>query len=113
MIGAEVPASDPLAGNFQHGPNQWPKSLSPESFEIPLQDYRGRMVKLAETVLRILALGLPETQRNPHVFDEFMIKPSGNLRLLHYPPQLSDDERQLGGTVPYLPFPSNFSEKRK
>jgi isopenicillin N synthase-like dioxygenase len=97
VIGAEVPASDPLAGSFQHGPNQWPKALAAENFEIPLQEYRGRMVKLAESVLRILALALPENQRNPHVFDEFMIKPSGNLRLLHYPPQLSEDERQLGG----------------
>jgi len=57
------------------------------------------MVKLAEIVLRILALGLPSHQSSPNVFDEFTIKPSGNLRLLHYPPQISTDEKQLGGKI--------------
>jgi len=97
FIGAEVPRDDPRAGRFLTGPNQWPQSLAYEDFEMPLQDYRSRMVGLAETVLKILALGLPSHLRSPDVFDEFMIKPSGNLRLLHYPPQKSKDERQLGG----------------
>lgn len=62
--------------------------------------YRDTMVKLAEKVLGILALGLPqEWGCAPDVFDEFLINPSGNLRLLHYPPQLSTDPRQLGGNT--------------
>lgn len=80
---------------FLTGPNQWPATLSKESFQEPLQRYRDMMVKLAETTLRILALGLPGAQ--PDLFDDFTIRPSGNLRLLHYPPQTSTDERQLGG----------------
>lgn len=65
---------------------------------MPLMEYRNKMVKLAEKVLRILALGLPkEWNCSPDVFDEFFISPSGNLRLLHYPPQLSTDPKQLGG----------------
>ena len=60
------------------------------------------MVRLPETVLRILALGLPAHLSKPHLFDEFMIQPSGNLRLLHYPPQSSQDERQPVGTFNLL-----------
>lgn len=94
-MGAEVEKSDPRAGRFLTGPNQWPQKLSSENFERPLQDFRLRMVSLAETVLRILALVIPGS--SPELFDEFMVNPSGNLRLLHYPPQTSTDEKQLGG----------------
>ncbi|EUC39997.1 hypothetical protein COCMIDRAFT_10034 [Bipolaris oryzae ATCC 44560] len=97
VIGAEIPKDHPDAGTFLTGPNQWPESLKSEDFEKPLMEYRNKMVKLAEKVLRILALGLPkEWNCSPDVFDEFFIDPSGNLRLLHYPPQLSTDPKQLG-----------------
>ncbi|KAL3426671.1 citrinin biosynthesis oxygenase CtnA [Phlyctema vagabunda] len=95
FIGAEVPASDPRAGTFLTGPNLWPKSLPRESFQEPLEAYRMKMVELAEIVLKALARGLP-SPATPDIFNEFMIEPSGNLRLLHYPPQTSVDERQLG-----------------
>jgi isopenicillin N synthase-like dioxygenase len=98
VIGAEIPRDDPDAGTFLTGPNQWPQSLTREEFEKPVMDYRDTMVKLAEKVIRILALGLPkEWNCSPDVFDDFFINPSGNLRLLHYPPQLSTDPKQLGG----------------
>lgn len=54
------------------------------------------MVKLSEAVLHILALGLPGAM-NPTFFKEFCTNASANLRLLHYPPQSTTDERQLGG----------------
>lgn len=95
FIGAEVPADSPRAGRFLTGPNQWPKSLPTENFEHPLQTYRGKMAQLAEFVLKLLALGLP-SPATPNLFNEFMPEPSGNLRLLHYPPKLSVDNKQLG-----------------
>jgi isopenicillin N synthase-like dioxygenase len=55
------------------------------------------MVELAELVLRLLGLALPEKHSSANFFDHFMFHPSGNLRLLHYPPQTSTDEMQLGG----------------
>jgi hypothetical protein len=97
FIGADVPKEDPRAGTFLTGPNFWPKSLPREEFEVPLMNYRGRMEELAKLVLKILALGLPNV--SPNLFDEFMTNASGNLRLLHYPPQLVLDERQLGGKL--------------
>jgi isopenicillin N synthase-like dioxygenase len=61
-------------------------------------EYREIMLELSKKVMRILAQGLPkEWNCAPDVFDEFFYKPSGNLRLLHYPPQTSTDPRQLGG----------------
>ncbi|KAF2996711.1 hypothetical protein E8E13_005621 [Curvularia kusanoi] len=97
VIGAEIPKDHPDAGTFLTGPNQWPKSLTADEFQRPVMHYRDNMVGLAEKVLRILALGLPkEWNCAPDVFDDFFINPSGNLRLLHYPPQTSTDPRQLG-----------------
>jgi isopenicillin N synthase-like dioxygenase len=98
VVGAEIPRDDPDAGTFLTGPNQWPKSLTADEFANPVLKYRNTMVELAGKVLKILALGLPkEWNCPPDVFDEFLINPSGNLRLLHYPPQISTDPRQLGG----------------
>jgi len=97
-IGQEIPLSDPRvqAGAFLMGPNQWPPSnLVPESvFKEPMLAYYKTMIKLCFTVLEILAAGLPY---GPAVFDEFTSNdPIASLRLLHYPPQTTSDERQLG-----------------
>jgi isopenicillin N synthase-like dioxygenase len=98
VIGAEVPRDDPDAGTFLTGPNQWPQSLTAEEFEKPVMEYRNKLVELSEKVLRILALGLPKAWNcSPDVFDDFFINASGNLRLLHYPPQLSPNPQQFGG----------------
>lgn len=69
------------------------------------------MVELAELVLRLLGLALPGEHSSANFFDEFMFQPSGNLRLLHYPPQTSMDELQLGGATPFSPciLPHNQS----
>lgn len=61
------------------------------------------MVELAELVLRLLGLALPGEHSSANFFDEFMFQPSGNLRLLHYPPQTSTDELQLGGATSFSP----------
>jgi isopenicillin N synthase-like dioxygenase len=96
FVGPELSAQDPRAGQFLQGPNLWPESLHKEDFEAPLQDYRQRMVALAEHVLQILARGLPQDDQES-LFDDFMDTPSANLRLLHYPPQITTDKLQLGG----------------
>ncbi|KAK5942336.1 hypothetical protein PMZ80_004899 [Knufia obscura] len=95
FIGAEEPSDSPRAGRFLTGPNQWPESIATADFEDPLQAYRAGMVELAQLVLNLLALALPSPAPSS-VFDDFMTQPSGNLRLLHYPPKPSPDPEQLG-----------------
>ena len=98
IIGAEVPASHPDAGTFSTGPNLWPKSLPDEDFRIPMMDYQNKMVNLVKVLLQILALGLPsEWGHGPDVLDELAVKPSIPMRLLHYAPQPTKNEKQFGG----------------
>lgn len=58
-------------------------------------NYLSRLTKIAELLLEMLRQILPGPPPET-LFDEFKLKPSTNLRLLHYPPQESVDERQLG-----------------
>lgn len=52
------------------------------------------MFELALKVLDAIAAGMPY---GPHVFDEFCSNDAvASIRLLHYPPDSSTDERQLG-----------------
>ena len=97
-IGQHIPASDPRvqASAFLMGPNLWPpSSLVPHTvFRDTMTAYYELMFRLALTVLDILAAGLPY---GPHIFDEFVSNDAvASLRLLHYPPDESTDERQLG-----------------
>lgn len=71
----------------------WP-NLPTQTFRTPIMQYREKMIEIAHILLEILALGLPY---GANIFDEFMQTPVANVRLLHYPPQLTEDERQLGG----------------
>lgn len=104
VIGAEVPANDPDAGSFSTGPNLWPKSLRDDEFRQPIMEYRERMVQLVKVILRILGRGLPkEWNQPPNVFDDFTIKPSLPMRLLHYPPKANDDNEQYGGQSTGIP----------
>ncbi|KAL9083515.1 MAG: hypothetical protein Q9165_008496 [Trypethelium subeluteriae] len=103
-IGAEVPGDDPRAGRFLQGPNLWPPSLPKMDFEAPLMEYRGRLVEIAELLLDLLRQALPGPPRKD-LFDEFRVRPSTNLRLLHYPPQTSTDARQMGGITLLLQQP--------
>ena len=97
-IGQEIPLSDPRVQTnaFLMGPNLWPPtSMVPENiFRDPMSAYYKLMYKLSLTVMDILAAGLPY---GPHVFDEFVSNDAvASIRLLHYPPDRSQDERQLG-----------------
>lgn len=62
------------------------------------------MLELDNVLLKILALGLPY---GPDSFEEFKQDPTATVRLLHYPPQLSKDPKQLGGK--FIPGPAYFS----
>ncbi|KUJ21476.1 putative leucoanthocyanidin dioxygenase [Mollisia scopiformis] len=89
-IGEEVPPYNPRAGKFLQGPNMWP-NLPENKYRIPIMAYRQKLLHLAETIMTILALGLPY---GPDVFNEFMKQPVANLKLLHYPP--NESKSRLG-----------------
>ncbi|KAJ6443310.1 isopenicillin N synthetase [Purpureocillium lavendulum] len=98
IIGAEVPADHPDAGTFSTGPNLWPKSLPRDKFRDPIMEYQGKMLALVKTLLKILALGLPEEWScPPDVFDDLAKNdPSMPMRLLHYAPQPVRNDSQFG-----------------
>jgi isopenicillin N synthase-like dioxygenase len=78
------------------GPNVWPPvSLIPENaFKTVMLEYYQKMHALSLIVLEILARGLPYGK---DIFDEFVSNDAvAAIRLLHYPPQTSTDELQLG-----------------
>ena len=81
---------------FLMGPNLWPPpSMVPEkAFREPMEKYYDLMFNLSLTVMDILAAGLPY---GPNVFDEFVSNDAvASIRLLHYPPQTTSAENQLG-----------------
>lgn len=95
-IGQHIPAHSPAAQAHPHllGENIFPASLSPSEFQDPTKTYYNAVVDLSLTVLEILAKGLPY---GDGIFREFASNdPVCIMRLLHYPPQVSQDERQLG-----------------
>lgn len=76
------------------GPNIFPSTdLIPEAvFKRPAEEYFAKMSALALKVMDVIALGMPY---GPNVFDEFCSNdPVASIRLLHYPPDTSNDERQ-------------------
>ncbi|CAK7563545.1 MAG: hypothetical protein SEPTF4163_001414 [Sporothrix epigloea] len=98
FVGQHIPYSDP---RVQQHPQLMGENIFPDTTTIPdialrqpAEEYYVAVLQLARTVLAILARGLPY---GDDVFAEFMANdPLCNLRLLHYPPQRSDDARQLG-----------------
>ena len=91
----EIPQTHPRAGTFLHGPNQWPTALCTRDFEGPLLEYRAQVVKVVETLLHAFATTLSD-HLPENAFDGFTTGVTAPLRLLHYPPQVSDDKRQFG-----------------
>jgi isopenicillin N synthase-like dioxygenase len=76
------------------GPNIWPSTdLIPETlFKHPAEEYFAKMYALALKVMDIIALGMPY---GADVFQEFCSNDAvASIRLLHYPPDKSNDERQ-------------------
>lgn len=78
------------------GPNLWPSPTQiPEPvFRKPMEEYYASIYSLSLKVLSAIAAGMPY---GPSVFDEFTSNDAvASIRLLHYPPDKSNDERQLG-----------------
>jgi isopenicillin N synthase-like dioxygenase len=96
MIGPDIPDDATAYGNFRY-PNRWPpENLMPSSkFKEPLLKYRALLCNLSNTLMEVLAKGLP--YGNPRIFDPFCKDPLAVVRLLHYPPQANlDDPKQVG-----------------
>jgi isopenicillin N synthase-like dioxygenase len=77
------------------GPNLWPPNLVPEEvFKEPMEKYYQAMFRLSLKAMDIMAATLPYGDK---VFEEFVSNDAvASIRLLHYPPDKSGGERQLG-----------------
>jgi isopenicillin N synthase-like dioxygenase len=76
------------------GPNIWPDSslLAEDVFQKPAEEYFAKMYTLALKVMDVIALTLPYGR---DVFEEFCGNDAvASIRLLHYPPDKSNDDRQ-------------------
>lgn len=98
FIGQNISASDERVTKHPllMGENVFPSTdlISNADLREPAEAYYDAILAVSRTVLEILAKGLPY---GDDVFDEFVSNdPLCNLRLLHYPPQTSQDARQLG-----------------
>ncbi|KAI1411034.1 Clavaminate synthase-like protein [Hypoxylon sp. FL1857] len=96
FVGQHIPYSDPRsqAHPYLIGPNIFPSSLPDEALKVPTETYYDAVFALSCKVMEILARGLPYGN---DVFVPFVSgDPVCAIRLLHYPPQDSTDERQLG-----------------
>ncbi|ERS97871.1 2OG-Fe(II) oxygenase family oxidoreductase [Sporothrix schenckii 1099-18] len=99
FIGQDIPYGDPRAHKHPllMGANVFPgdaDNFDEATLREPAEAYYTAVLQLARTVLAVLARGLPY---GDDVFTEFVANdPVCNLRLLHYPPQRSEDARQLG-----------------
>lgn len=82
---------------FGCGPNVYPDTVNnPAHFRAIIDTYHATIFRLAQDVLRVLAMSL---NLKPDTFDEFGNNALAILRLLHYPPQppdASEDERGIG-----------------
>lgn len=97
-MGQHIPAEDPRVQRkaFLMGPNIWPSTdlIPEEAFQKPAEEYFAKMFALSLKVMEVIALGMPY---GPKVFEEFCSNDAvASIRLLHYPPDKSNDERQLG-----------------
>ncbi|CAK7227684.1 hypothetical protein SCUCBS95973_006627 [Sporothrix curviconia] len=98
FVGQHIPYDDSRVQRhpFLMGENIFPDTATIPNAALrePAEEYYAAVLQLARSVLEILARGLPY---GDDVFAEFMANdPLCNLRLLHYPPQRSEDVRQLG-----------------
>ncbi|KAH8904357.1 2og-Fe oxygenase family protein [Coniochaeta sp. PMI_546] len=76
------------------GENIFPPQLPAEVMKEPTEQYYKEVFEVGCKVMEILAKGLPY---GDDIFKEFLSdNPICALRLLHYPPQVESDEKQLG-----------------
>ncbi len=78
------------------GPNLWPEPslLSDDVFKKPMNEYFAKMYALSLKVMDVLAAGMPY---GSNIFEEFCSNDAvASIRLLHYPPDKSNNDKQLG-----------------
>jgi isopenicillin N synthase-like dioxygenase len=76
------------------GENIFPAEIPDSELKEPTEIYYNAVLQLSLKVLEILAKGLPY---GDDIFKDFVSNdPICALRLLHYPPQTTKDERQFG-----------------
>lgn len=115
-MGKHLPADSERARAHPHllGENVFPSSIADSDFREPTEAYYSAVLELSFKLLEILAKGLPY---GDGIFHEFASNdPVCIMRLLHYPPQSSRDERQLGAgahTDFGKPLPMKEKEKKK
>ncbi|KAH8664606.1 hypothetical protein BX600DRAFT_437144 [Xylariales sp. PMI_506] len=95
-IGADLPTTHPYFINkkLNSGPNQWPEGLGEDltAFKSQTMDYYNSTLKLAQDLLRVLALSLDLEEE---FFSQFMDGAVATMRLLHYPSQPKDADEKL------------------
>ncbi|KAF4627861.1 hypothetical protein G7Y89_g10291 [Cudoniella acicularis] len=93
-LGKDLPLDHPrvVAGEYNCGPNPWLEALG-EEFKDVCMEYYQAVEKLANEVIKALALGLGLKEG---WFDEFTSKPSGTLRFIHYPPTPTTSSKARG-----------------
>ena len=105
-IGLDLPLTDQevIAKTPMHGPNIWPNL---EGFKEDIGRYYTEVMALGRTLFHAfaLALDLPE-----NYFDAYLKKPTSQLRLIHYPYDVTNkDSRGIGAHTDYECFTILFS----
>ena len=97
----ELPADDPdrLAGCPMYGPNRWPGDLP--GFRETVYGYYEAIRALGRNLFQAfaIALDLPDD-----FFEPLITKPLGQIRLIHYPPDQSEDAPTRWGIGPHTDY---------
>ena len=101
MLMHELAPDDPdlRAGKPLQGPNQWPDFVA--GFRPRIERYIAEVDLLARHVVRLIAIGLGLPAR---ALDRHFDKPTTFLRLLHYPPQPTEDTAGSIGSAPHTDY---------
>ncbi|MDH3691588.1 MAG: isopenicillin N synthase family oxygenase [Gammaproteobacteria bacterium] len=100
-VGLELPPDDPdyLAGVRAYGPNQWPEGLP--GFRTAVYAYYEEMRVLGERLFQAFALALG---LSPDFFADKIDKPTGYLRMLHYPAHDNLSDESSWGIGPHTDY---------
>ena len=100
-LGLELPDTDPdvIDGIESYGPNLWPDDMP--NFQLTVYAYYEAMRLLGQRLFRLFALALG---LDAECFADKTNKPTGHMRLLHYPPQPEPASETSWGIGPHTDF---------
>lgn len=100
-VGLELPADDldVATGIESYGPNLWPDEMP--AFRREVYAYYEAMRGLGERLFTLFARAL---DLDPDFFADKIDKPTGHLRLIHYPPQPDLGDRRAWGIGPHTDY---------